>query len=110
MATESTEERPAGNGGTPKKAKDIREVMEKVRDLAKLAERDDSEEARNAAVKAIKLLRQHEIVMIPKHELEKMASKVNGAIEAERKINEQKTMNIVMGFVGGLLVGGKKLF
>lgn len=90
-----------------RKPKDAADVMSKVRDLAALALSDDEEEARTAAVQAIRLLKKHEIVMLPKTELERLISRVEGAAQLEKVAKQEKLQNILMGALGGMLFGSK---
>lgn len=89
-----------------------KDVVEKVMHLGKLAlsEEEDgesTEEARTAAVKALRLMKENDLVVMPRAEVEKVIAGKKELAEAEAKANKNLLMGLAIGFFGGK--GGLKL-
>lgn len=88
-----------------------KDVVEKVMNLGKLALSEENgkqtEEARNAAVKALALMKEHDLVVIPRSEVEKMVAGQRELDEARKKGNQNLLMGLAIGFFGGK--GGLKI-
>lgn len=89
-----------------------KEVVDKVMNLGKLAlskdtDGEQTEEARNAAVKALALMKEHDLVVIPRSEVEKMVAGQRELDEARKKGNQNLLMGLAIGFFGGK--GGLKI-
>jgi hypothetical protein len=82
-----------------------KKTLDKVGDLIKLANDGDTEEARTAAMKAVALMKQHELVLVPKSEIERIQKVVAGAQALERTMKEEKIQNMVIGGLAGVLLG-----
>src|SRR5271167_2482072 len=85
------------NGSDPK-------VLETVGKLIALANGADEEEARTAAMQATKLMKQHELVLVPRAEIERVQKLVEGAraLATTQKAETQQKM-IIAGIAGMLL-------
>jgi len=86
-------------------------TLEKVRQLMALAidEEASEEEARSASHRAIKLMHEHELAVIPKSALDDFRRSVEGVKALQAKAKESKTENMLMGLAIGAFLG-KKLF
>lgn len=86
-------------------SKDVK-VLEKVASLVRLANgAPDTEEARTAAVQAMQLMKEHELVLVPKSELERVQKVVEGANALARQVKEEGTQKMVLGAMAGLFLG-----
>lgn len=88
---------------------DSKAIVEKVQNLGKLALSKDeggqpTEEARTAAVKVIELMKENELVVVPRSEIKRM---IEGAAELETA-RQEKQKNLVLGIALGYF-GGKSL-
>lgn len=88
-----------------------KDVVEKVMGLGKLAlsqeDGESTEEARTAAVKALRLMKENDLVVMPRAEVEKVIAGKKELAEAEAKANKNLLMGLAIGFFGGK--GGLKL-
>jgi len=89
-----------------------KEVLEKIEKLVRLAESDNEEEARTAAMQAARLMREHELTVVPKAEFERAVSEMREVRKEIAGARSQKMGNIIMGAIGGFLLaktlkGGK---
>jgi hypothetical protein len=86
-------------------AKDYRDAIEKVRKLVKLAQSEDNgeptEEARTAAVQAVRLMKEHDLVLLPQDELRRVEQRIEG-LQRAMKEKSQKDM-ILGGLLGAVL-------
>jgi len=85
-------------------------VLQKVHDLVKLAASGDTEEARNAAVSATKLMKEHELVLVPKAEIQRVEKMVEGAQALAKQYKDEKMQNMLVGGVVGLLLSKQLKF
>jgi hypothetical protein len=85
-------------------------VLEKVHNLVKLAASGDTEEARTAAVAATKMMKEHELVLVPKSEIDRVQKLIEGAqaLAATQKADGTQKM-VIGGIVGVLLAKQLKL-
>lgn len=85
------------------------DVLKKVHDLIKLSQSDNEDEARTAAMQATRLMAQHQLVLVPQSELDR----VNEAVrDMQRKMDEAKddgTKRMLIGAVLGFAAAGKGL-
>jgi len=86
--------------------KELQAVIEKVMNLGKLAlskdgDGDSSEEARTAAVKAIQLMKEHNLVVIPREEFDRVVAGQKELAAANEKANRNLMMGLAIGFFGG---------
>jgi len=85
-------------------------VLEKVHNLVKLAASGDTEEARTAAVQATKLMKEHELVLVPKTEIDRVQKMVEGAQALARQHAAEATQKMLIGGVVGLLLSKQLKF
>lgn len=89
-------------------ANETAKVIEKVQKLITLAQDKDSEEGRNAAIQAINLMREHELVVIPQAELEKARKAVDIMQSRLKEVSDgAKKQQLIWGALGFL--AGKQL-
>lgn len=82
-----------------------KKTLEKVGDLIKLASGGDDEESRTAAMKAIALMKTHELVLVPKSEIDRIQKVVAGAQALEKTMREEKIQNMAIGALAGVFLG-----
>lgn len=85
-------------------------VLEKVHNLVKLAASGDTEEARTAAVQATKLMKEHELVLVPRSELERVQKAINGSQELAKRAKEEATQKMLIGGAIGLFLSKQLKF
>jgi uncharacterized protein (UPF0147 family) len=90
---------------TTSKAAETEKVMRKVVDLIELAADDTGspEESRTAAVQAIKLMKEHELVVMPSADVENIKQIAGEARQLQRQAREQRNQNMMLGAIGGFL-------
>ena len=95
----------------PRMASQKENIVAKVMSTAKLAlsekEGENTEAARTAAMTAITLMKEHDLVVIPRSDLEKVVEGRKEIAAAEEKANRNLLMGLAIGFFGGK--GGLKL-
>lgn len=85
-------------------------VVEKAQALLRLAiDNPESDESRNAAVKVVQMMKEHDLVLMPKAEVEAIAKVVSGANELAQRVEKEKMQNILLGGALGFFLGGGKL-
>lgn len=85
---------------------DSKAIVEKVQNLGKLALSTDEKgeptnEARNAAVQVMRIMKENELVVVPRSEIQRM---VQGVAELEAaKAEKQKNLliGVALGYFGG---------
>ncbi len=85
-------------------------VLEKVHNLVKLAAGGDTEEARTAAVQATKMMKEHELVLVPKSEIDRVQKMVEGAQALAREHKTEATQKMLIGGLVGLLLSKQLKF
>jgi hypothetical protein len=85
-------------------------VLEKVHNLVKLAASGDSEEARTAAVQATKLMKEHELVLVPRAEIERVEKMIAGHAALARQQQEQTTQKMMIAGLAGLFLSKQLKF
>lgn len=85
-------------------------VLEKVHNLVKLAASGDTEEARTAAMQATKLMKEHELVLVPKHEIDRVQRMVEGAQALAREQKSDGQQKMLIGGIVGMLLGKQLKF
>jgi hypothetical protein len=80
-------------------------VLEKVHNLVKLAASGDTEEARTAAVQATRMMKEHELVLVPRSEIERVEKMVQGAQQLARETRQDGTQKMLIGGIVGMLLG-----
>lgn len=78
----------------------------KVSDLVRLAtnEATSPEEARTTALLAVGEMRKSDLVVIPRSELERIRTVVDGAAKLAKAAQDEKRNNMVMGAIAGFAV------
>jgi len=90
--------------------KEPKEVVETVQKLLKLAADDpDSEESRTAAVKVVALMKENDLVLVPRSVIEEGMRKVGEATALAQKAEQEKVQNMLIGAAAGFFLGGGKL-
>jgi hypothetical protein len=85
------------------------EVVEKARMLLKLAADDpESEESRTAAVKVVLMMKENDLVLVPRDVIEASLRKVGEATALAQKAEQEKIQNMLIGAGIGFFVGGGK--
>ena len=85
-------------------------VLERVHNLVKLAAGGDTEEARTAAVQATKLMKEHELVLVPKSEIDRVQKMVDGAHQLAREQKNDSQQKMLIGGIVGMLLGKQLKF
>ena len=87
-------------------------VLEKVRKLVLLANDggEDSEESRTAAVQVTKLMKEHELVLIPKAEIDRVQKLIGDAQALARTQKADATQKMLIGGIAGLLLSKQLKF
>jgi hypothetical protein len=87
------------------------EIVEKVQKLVALAQSQEkgeaTEEARSAAVQVVRLMKENDLVIVPKADLEAAHKAVEGAQLLRKEVKKAKRDGLVMGFIGAQVLGGK---
>ena len=84
-------------------------VVDKARALLKLAaDKPDSEESRTAAVKVVMLMKEHNLVLVPKDLVEDSLKRVGEATALAQKAEQEKMQNMLIGAAAGFFLGGGK--
>jgi hypothetical protein len=92
----------------PRKTRD--ELNEKVQHLVNLAANNENEdEARNAAVAAVNLMREHDLAVVPREDLERAQQVIQGANQLLVKAKEEGNKRLLIGVALGAFFG-KKMF
>jgi hypothetical protein len=91
------------------KPQSIEKVLDTVRKLVTLAQ-DDTEEGRNAARKAMVLMKEHRIALVPESELERAQKTLREARELAAKVQGEANQKLVVGVLLGSQLGKGKLF
>jgi nicotinamide mononucleotide adenylyltransferase len=83
--------------------------LKRVQDLVRLAQDGDGEENRTAAVKAMAMMKELQLVLVPKSEIERV-ERVLKEVGGEQRGNDMK--NMLIGALAGAILGpsvlGKK--
>jgi hypothetical protein len=85
-------------------------VLEKVHNLVKLAASAEGEEARTAAVQATKLMKEHELVLIPRSEIERVEKAIEGARALARQQQNEGMQKMLIGGAVGLFLAKQLKF
>lgn len=95
-----------------KQPAEAEDLTERVQHLVALATNNDNEhEAASSALKAVRLMAEHELTVLPRKDLEAAQQVINGARELVKKAEEKANGKLVMGVIAGMLLGGRsKLF
>lgn len=98
-----------GNGGEAT-ARDMKAVMTQLEKCLALAVDNENEnEARNAAMKAVHLMTDHDIVPVPKADIDRAKKFVEGAQALAKQVQGEKQKNMMIGgLIGFALAGGGK--
>lgn len=79
-------------------------VLEKVGKLLKLAQDSDSEESRSAAMQAVTLMREHELVLVPKSEIDRVGKLIEGANALASRQKGEEMQKLALGAAVGFLL------
>jgi hypothetical protein len=95
--------------------RDVAKTIETVQKLVTLAvseaaSDDGTEAGRTAAMQAAKLIAEHELVCVPKADLDRARAQVEGARNLARQTQAEGQKNMLLGAALGFMVGGGKLF
>jgi cobalamin biosynthesis protein CbiD len=82
-----------------------KKMLEKVGNLIKLANGSDDEEARTAAKQAVVLMKEHELVLVPKSEIDRIQKVVAGAQALQETMKQEKLQNMALGALAGVFLG-----
>jgi Protein of unknown function (DUF2786) len=85
-------------------------TLEKVQKLIKLAASDNEEEARTAAVQATALMREHELVLVPRAEIERVEKIVEGARQLAVSQKQEGIQKMLIGGLAGLVLAKQLKF
>jgi hypothetical protein len=85
-------------------------VLEKVHNLIKLAAGAEGEEARTAAVQATKLMKEHELVLVPKTEIDRVQKMVEGTQALAKAQKQEGMQKILIGGLAGLVLAKQLKF
>jgi hypothetical protein len=80
-------------------------VLEKVHNLVKLAASGDT-----AAVQATKLMKEHELVLVPRAEIERVEKMIAGHAALARQQQEQTTQKMMIAGLAGLFLSKQLKF
>ena len=82
-----------------------KEIVEKVMNLGKLAlskeNGESTEEARNAAVKALALMKENDLIVMPRADVERMVAGQKELADVQAKANKNLLMGLAVGYFGG---------
>ena len=81
-----------------------RNILEKVQGLVRLAQDGDDEENRTAAAQAVQLMKQYELVLVPKSEIERVERVVEEANKVVSEQRDERTKNMAMGALAGFVL------
>ena len=80
-------------------------VLRKVQNLVKLAaDGPDTDEARTAAIQVTRLMKEHELVLLPRSEFERLKKVIEGARDLAKQSKDDKLQNMAIGALGALLL------
>jgi hypothetical protein len=89
--------------------KEPKDVVEKARALLKLAADDpDSEESRTAASRVVQLMKENDLVLVPKSVIEESLKRVGEATALAQKAEQEKMQNMLIAGAAGFFLGGGK--
>jgi hypothetical protein len=83
------------------------EVLEKVQKLVRLAASDNEEEARTAAMQATRLMKEHELVLVPRSEIERIEKVIGDARELATTSKGEATQKMMIGALAGFFFAKK---
>jgi hypothetical protein len=99
---------------TPEKTADVEKTIETVQKLVSLAVSEEqgtsTEAGRTAAMQAAKLIHDHDLVCVPKADMDRALRMVEGARSLAKKAQAEGQKNMLLGAALGFFVGGGKLF
>lgn len=79
-------------------------ILKRVGDLVKLAQSDNEEEARNAAMQATRLMKEHQLVLVPQSELERVQKVIGDVRALAAKHEADGQQKLIMGTLLGFVV------
>jgi|SRR5579872_2511097 len=83
-------------------------VLERVQHLVQLAvQNTEEQEARSAAMQAAQLMTEHDLVCVPRSQLEAAQKVVSGAQQLVKKAKQEKWTNMGIGLILGQVLLGK---
>jgi hypothetical protein len=85
-------------------------MLEKVHNLVRLAASGDTEEARTAAMQATRLMKEHELVLVPRSEIERVEKAIRGHAELARQQEAQTTQKMMIAGLAGLFLSKQLKF
>lgn len=89
----------------PTEDKTDKKTLDKLGALVRLAndKPEDSEEARTAAMTVVHMMKEHELVIIPRAELERIKTVVGAANALAKRHQEEAQSKMVMAGLAGLM-------
>lgn len=87
---------------------DNKTVLKRVHSLVKRAQNplnDDDEEARTAAMQAANMMREHELILVPKSEIDRVEKLVRETQEIIRRSKGDGQQKYIVGALAGLMLG-----
>lgn len=84
-----------------------RDALEKVQKLIRLATSDNEEEARSAAIQATRLMKEHELVLVPRSEIERIEKVIGEAQSLAASSKQESMQKMMLGALAGYLFAGK---
>lgn len=106
--TKARDEQPNGSPAQPT-VEELQKAAQEVTKLVRLSQQENENEARNAAHAATTLMAKHDLVVIPRSELERVKKVISGAQAIAKRAKQEKWINIGLGFLGAKFLGGKGL-
>jgi len=94
-------------------AKSEVDVLEKVEKLVALAQSEEdgkpTQEARTAAITVTRLMKDNDLVIVPRSELEAAKKAINGVTELRQQARKAKRDGMILGGVLGVMAGKQGL-
>lgn len=107
QTTQDTDKRSRGKSSRNGTSDAILAKIEKLVALATDTDDDDNEEARTAAVQAVRLMREHDLALVPKKDLDNARQFVEGAQALARKADQAKWQHMGIGFAAAMFLNKK---
>ncbi len=81
--------------------------LERVGKLLALGRSGDTEEARTAAIKAVQLMKDYQLVLVPQAEIDRIKTVVGEATALAAKSESESTQKMVLSALAGFLLAKK---
>jgi|HubBroStandDraft_3_1064219.scaffolds.fasta_scaffold00119_24 hypothetical protein len=80
-------------------------VLEKAQKLVRLANSSEVEEARTAAVALARLMKEEELVLVPRSEIARIEKVIAGAQAMAHTQKGERNKTLALGAIAGVLLG-----